>query len=199
MKDSFKKYIPAVIALLVIVAAGAGYFVFKDKLGFASVSNVGEYKNDNAGFSFKYNSNEDGYEIIDQLAKAPSTNPDVLSAVTLIDKSDKELIENGTEPGETPPTLSLLVIKNPNGYSIKEWLEKESGYPNLDFLFDSVKKVTVDGIEGIYLVTDGVYKTQTVVLSDKDKIFVIVGAYIIEDSKIYKDFEEIFIKTLDIF
>jgi len=198
MKDSIKKYVISLIALLVI-AGGASYFLFKDKVGNSSISKSGEYKNDKVGFSFKYKDSDTGYELIDQLEKTPSTNPDVLSAVTLINKADKELIGKGTEPGETPPTLSVLVVKNPNNYSVQEWLEKESGYPNLDFLFDSVKKVTVDGIEGIYLVTDGAYKTQTVVISDKEKVFVMVGAYVQEDSQIYKDFEEIFIKTLDIF
>ena len=74
-----KKYIPILIALAVI-ASGAGYYLLKDKIPANKELKEGDYKNDAAGFSFHYKTGPEGYMLIDQLAKTPSANPDVVLA-----------------------------------------------------------------------------------------------------------------------
>jgi hypothetical protein len=191
-----KKYIPIILAV-VILGGGIGYYVLSDK-EIGNKEEMAEYKNDAAEFSFKYRTSPDGYVVIDQLAGAGETAA-ISAAVVIMKEADHAALQSETPPSEIPPTMSAAVINNPNQYSLQQWLEEQSGMGNLGVLFDTAEKVTVDGHEGIRVVTDGLYQTQMIVVTEGDKIYVFSGSYIDTESSIYKDFSEMLLVNVDIY
>lgn len=197
-----KKYIPIIFAAAVLLIGGGYYFMNKpaasDDVVTPENQEWAEYKNETAGFSFEYRTSPDGYVVIDQLAGTEAENPDIAAAITLMLSADQAELLSATVPREAPPTLNVAVIKNPNKYSLQEWIEVESGFGDLGFLLDSAQKVNVDGREGIRFTSDGLYTLQNIVVADEDRIFVLIGAYIDTESHIYRDFEQMLLATFKI-
>jgi hypothetical protein len=139
--------------------------------------------------AFDYRVSPDGYVVFEP----PIEEADEFfeKAFILIQQDDYAELQASTEPREGPPTINLLVFKNPEGLSAAEWVISESDVSSFGLTIGDLAETTVSGGDAVRFTIDGLYRGDVVVTAHGDRIFFFSGAYLEEGSPIHLDFSEI--------
>lgn len=166
------------IVILIILIAG-GWYIFSNRPIDTETAQVQENT-----YSFVYHD--------DEYVRVPVIESDVpgntfASGYMIFDRVEYEAFLNSTEPREGPPAISVMVYNNPNGYTSEEWVMRETLLSNYQ-QGQVLNSITVDGVEGVRYVTDGLYMSNNVVFESDGRIYVISGSYIETNSAIVDEF-----------
>ncbi|MBY0539450.1 hypothetical protein K2P56_03410 [Patescibacteria group bacterium] len=113
---------------------------------------------------------------------------DFEEAYILTQKSEYDALQAG-EPGrEGPPTISVLIYKNPKAQSARAWAEANPSVSNITLARGEVTDTTLNGAKGIRYDGDGLYASETLVVAHEGRVYVISGSYLDQESQIKKDF-----------
>ena len=187
-------YIILFIAFVVIVG---GYFVYKNQDFTNEIKEMetenerptGGFFSDILNFGFDYPSGPDGYVL--ENSETNDTNPNFVRSFLLMRSDDKNNIDKIPVGGEWPPMITILVLKNPENKTPAIWAEANKNYSNINLKTGDVVDFTIDGNSAIRYTADGLYMSDNVVVASGENIFVISGAYMDQESAIYKDFSTI--------
>lgn len=200
------------IFLLIIVAGFilGGFYFYKDNFG--SQQNNYEtdgnqkytqngityqkYWNADMGVSFAYRTDPNGYTLTE--GDISEVDSDTLEKILILMNTEeyKEMKESDI-PREGPPVISMMIFKNPENRSVRQWLENNASVANYQ-PETQVTDVEFGGVEGVRYATDGLYQTDVVVMRNNYKIYVISGGYLDPNDVIRKDFTD-FLNTLGFF
>lgn len=137
------------------------------------------------GYEFSYQDGPKGYVTIEDTS---SDNPDFVSGIMLANWSDYEEFITATDVREGPPTMNVRVYNNPQSLTIADWLAEHGGEVNYATA-SKEEETTVAGAPAIYLLTDGLYQTNTYVVAHNNNVYVLSGSYIDVNDQINSDFE----------
>lgn len=167
--------IGAIIVILIIVAV----VTMRGNDTDAPARPDGAYQDVATGFSFDYPKG-DKY-VVQEPAIDAATQGDLMKAVILIPSADFAELQSAEAGREGPPTINVLVFRNTAGLSPVEWFEATG--------VTEQNTRMIDGKEAIVFDSDGLYASRNVVASAHGLLYFISGAFVNQDSDIYRDFD----------
>jgi hypothetical protein len=122
---------------------------------------------------FLYRTVPNGYTVTKY---TPSTSDDELfiGGYQLVLKSEQGAHMNASEG---PPDISVRIFKNSDRLSPRVWAESNTALSNFGLLQSAPTEVTFARVAGIRYVVEGLYRIDTVILSQGNRIYMITGAY----------------------
>lgn len=184
-----KKYILIIGGVVVLGLIGFGvYSMFG---GEGSIIPVKEdprpltvYANPKFSLSFTYRTGPEGY-MLEEIS--PLKNAIGL-AHTIILTPSKDYSEAGTEAGKEPPTIMVQVFKNLKKRDPRVWV-RESGMYGTQKNPTQPQDVVVQGAsDAIKYTADGLYKSDMVIATHQDYVYVFTGMYKDTRSALHTDF-----------
>ena len=144
------------------------------------------YSNDKLGIEFKYRETPDGYVLREDLPNAEEKAAGLVSTLVLERAVD---VKAGTPSGgETPPAITIKVVKNDQKEWPGAWAESHSNWSNINLKRSEPAEYTVGGAKAVRYEADGLYASDTIVATHGEFAYVISGAYMDEASAIRHDF-----------
>ena len=177
-----KKYIVFIGIGLVLILTGAYMGSQKNNTNTNRETLTGTvtYSNETYGFSFDYKKGNSGYTLTE------NETEDLL--VILTHQSELHSFSTST-PGEYPPAITVRIYENKPIVPPDRWLQKNA--QRVLPVPSSEKEVVLPVGKGLSFESDGLYRTQHVLLSKDQHVYLISGEYIDRESQIAKDFFEI--------
>ncbi len=180
-----------VLAMLCLFAAGLTFYygstVSTKEIAKRAVSEASstQYVANDVGVTFDYLSGEGGYTVAQPTVEyVPS-----LEKLVVLSRENEDILANAAAvPLETSPTITLTVYKNAKLEQPSSWVNNHKMYSNIELKTVEPKALTIGGADAIRYTTDGLYRTDNVVIAHADYIYLFSGAYLSEDSAIHKDF-----------
>jgi hypothetical protein len=165
--------------------ASSSLNVFK-KEDCAEEVNYKTYSSGELGLEFKYRGSPDGY-VLREISPSPAESASgLVSTLILVPEAD-----SGAEMpvgGETPPAITLRVVKNDKKEWPAVWAEANNIWSNINLKLADPVEYTVGGAKAVRYPADGLYMSDNVVATHGEFAYVISGAYMDEDSDIRQDF-----------
>ncbi|MFN3188456.1 MAG: hypothetical protein ACK42D_02855 [Candidatus Paceibacteria bacterium] len=137
------------------------------------------------GYEFSYRDGQQGYITLEDNG---STHPDFVSGIILANWSEYEEFISATDAREGSPTMNVRVYNNSKSLTASAWL-KEHGSEVHYVTASNEEATTVAGVPALYLLTDGLYQTNTYVVAHNNHIYVLSGSYLDVNDQINTDFE----------
>ena len=180
-----------VLAMLCLFAAGLTFYygstasnktIAKSTLSEASTT---QYVANDVGVTFDYLLGEGGYILAQPTVEyVPS-----LEKLVVLSKENEDLLANAAAaPLDTPPTITLTVYKNTKLEQPSIWVNNHKMYSNIELKTSAPAPLIISGADAIRYTTDGLFRTDNVVIAHAGYIYVFSGSYLTEDSAIHKDF-----------
>lgn len=181
------KKIIAIIILLIVVGA---YLTLKPNNSRIEVLSTATYSSQELGLEFDYKTGPGGY-VIDE--RIPVDIGEHLRTIIIYKTEDKERIDAGNIPegGEGPPAITVTVLKNTKMLQALNWAEDNIQYSHLNLKMTDPAEVVVGGANAVRYMADGLYVSDTVVVTHGGNIYVLNGQYLEADSDLKKDFSPI--------
>lgn len=170
------------IALAFVVSAGIAYYFVQQNPTNGS-KEMAKYSSADVGLEFDYRTGPAGY-VVDE--RIPVDFGDLVKVIILPRAEDaaKEPPVNG----EGAPTITISVFNNAKKQFPRVWAEENIQYSNINLLTGDVLETVVGGANAIRYAADGLYASNNVVVAHGDKVYVIAGQFMDEDSDLYRDF-----------
>lgn len=149
------------------------------------------FSNNDLGIQFNYPTGPDGYV----LGQATSTDVATEPLNTLILFRTEDVLNQPPVGGEGPPVIVIMVFRNSQNQELQTWAASNTRYSNVNLRMGDVLETSLDGQKAIKYRADGLYTSENVVSTYKDKAYILTGQFMTEDADIRRDFEEI-IKTV---
>lgn len=161
----------------------------------------GSYVDPVFGYRFSYEKGKDGY--VRELLTATGTEA-FLAGAQLMRYEDFAVLITPTGPREGPPTIAVRVYDNSDNLSAPLWVDANPDASNIALAQGEPEEAVIGGANAVRYLVDGLYPTQTYAVAHDGHIFLITGAYMNEESDIYRDFQSflasfIFVPTLEQF
>jgi hypothetical protein len=150
----------------------------------------GVYQNSEVGLTFEYQKSPDGYQVETGGGKF-SSDPSFVTGALLTDKKAAAELLSSVEPREFPPVITLRVYKNPEKLSPAEWVKAKPIETNFARALAEPVAITVGRADAVGFTTDGLYATDTYVVTYDDFVLVVTGEYSDPESAIFQDLEQV--------
>lgn len=183
-----------IVFVLLALALFGGLYLFFQNNKDVEVVQEGTYQtfaDSETDIQFEYKTAPDGYvvENLSSFIRNEVEGVEVIAAYRVINEREKIELETSERGREGPPTINILVFKNNENYTAREWVDAVSQYSNIGLLIGSVNEaVSIGGKDAIQYRADGLYLSENVVVAHGDYIYHFVGFFHGEDTPIYQDF-----------
>ena len=147
---------------------------------------LGGYIDPALGFGFEYKKGKSGY-VLDVPPHGNEEAADFEDAIVLMQKVDYDAVQSGSAM-EGPPSITLLVYKNPKKLSARAWADANESVSNINLKIGEILDTTIQRAKGIRYEVDGLYRAETLVVTYGDYVYVLSGSYLDTESAIHKDF-----------
>ena len=137
------------------------------------------YTDESLGYSFSYAKD---YTLSSD--RALSEDASYLSGVELTVKGDEAVGENT----EGAPTILIRVYQNDEKLEPAEWVKAHPLESNIELALTKPTEAVVSGAKGVQYTTDGLYATDTFVVSSTAHMYVITGSFLDIDSDLHQQF-----------
>ncbi len=132
------------------------------------------------GYSFSYPLSPQNYEVI-------TTEPEFLIG-ELVEAVTLRPTPYDSDASEGPPTISVMVYKNPKLDSPLLWVKNNLPESGFDRQLKEAQTIWVAGTEGVRYLSDGLYPIDTVVVQNENMMYVLTGSYISPLDQMSTDF-----------
>jgi hypothetical protein len=141
------------------------------------------------GISFIYRKNPDGYVLtpLKRFEGGSGDEPQFEYGYRLMLSEDAGV--NGA--GEAPPSIDVLVFKNPERLAPKVWATTYAAVSNIELLRGEVVATAFKDADAVRYMSDGLHATDTVLAATQNRIYILRGSFVEEDSLIRDDFLEL--------
>ncbi len=183
--------------LLIIVVGGVGIYQLAQKKSDVVTENTdglstGDSRYNVArdavlGYEFTYRDGQQGYITLEDTG---STDPDFFSGIILVDWGEYEEAVTATDVREGPPTMNVRIYNNPKSLTASAWLKEHGAEVNY-VTASKEEEATVANTPAIYLLTDGLYQSNTYIVAHNKHVYVLSGSYRDINDPIYTDFQKL--------
>ncbi len=185
-----------IVAVVLVVLVGGFYIFNSDRLNEKEVDEApivdvivptAPYVSETYGFQFNYPVGADGYLLAEPIVASPAEG--AAKTILLVHADDVELYTNPPIGGEGPPAISIYVFNNINKQRPQAWAEAQLAYSNLGLALSEIEETTVDGALAIRYRADGLYPSNTTVITNGSWVYVVSGSYRDETAPTYRDYD----------
>ncbi len=146
------------------------------------------YGSDKLEFSLAYRVGPNGYVLTEDATSTQSSDDTYLGGVMLMEAREAAMLDDRVG-GEGPPTMNVRVFENPRSLDAEAWASEHSLETNYDLVMGDIMPITLsDGSDAIRFFVDGLYPTNTVVVTANNRIYVFSGSYLEPGSSLQSDF-----------
>ncbi|XKT74827.1 MAG: hypothetical protein ACJKTH_01945 [Patescibacteria group bacterium UBA2163] len=140
--------------------------------------------------AFSYRTNPNGYRLEElEFDAAPSLpDPGFVKGWNLILEQDYQELQESDVPREGPPTINVIVFKNPQQQSPQVWVQEHASFSNIGIINGELEEFTLNGQEAVRYMYDGLYMNDTIVVTYGEYVYMISGAYVNPQQTIRQDF-----------
>ena len=183
-----KKEVSIFLTIAVVAVVGYGIVqLLPDKTDEGVVKKQDMYGNAELGFSFVYPTGANGYVLEE---RDPLDIEDiVVRTVTLMRSEDYANIKNIPIGSEGPPVISVMVVKNDKKQPLRTWAESAIAFSNIHLKTTDVVETTINGIQAIRYMADGLYASDTAVVIHGEYAYVFTGQFLDAQSDLRNDFQ----------
>lgn len=185
MSHTARNFIIVVAGVLIIAAA---FWYGKARENAPEPVTMGEYSAQQLGLRFEYRLEPDGYTLIEQ-DQTDSTGP--IQTLVLVNTKEYEEALASTEPREGPPVITVAVFANPENLSAEVWANSNTQFSLYNLAMNEATTASLGGIEALTYRADGLYPSDTYIVSTNSKIYLISGSYLNPEDQIRRDFEDL--------
>ncbi len=143
-----------------------------------------------AGITFTYRKGPGGY-MIHPLPISQETNPHFVRGYQLMLESDMHAQTDTSVPREGSPTIAMRIYTNPEKLWPSVWAQKNPAESNVSLMMGTETETAVGGAKAVSYVADGLYATNTYVVTQGAYVYVFTGASIDDMSPQKRDFLDI--------
>lgn len=136
-------------------------------------------------FQFEYRKGPNGYITLED---SESTDADYVTGITLFNKAEYDELQESTEPREGPPAMHVRVYTNSENLDAAVWADEKQRESNIQLATGEPQEAIVGGANAVFYTVDGLYVTDTYVVTSGDHVYVIAGSYFEKDDTKYIDF-----------
>lgn len=177
-----------VLAALSLFAAAVTFYYGStpaNKLALNSLSaSTTVFVADDIGMSFSYPEGINGYRLKEIVAE----NIPGIKKMIVLSKTSDDSEQSAAVAMEGPPTISLSVYANERDQQPEDWANDHKLYSNINMKITEPAELMIGGANAIRYATDGLYRSDNIVIAHADKIYVLSGSYLNEEAEIHKDF-----------
>lgn len=148
-----------------------------------------QYKSLDTGVVFDYRQDSDGYEIL-PVRTSEINQSEFVEGFTLMLKSDYESMKE-MKNTEGPATINIAIYKNNKNLDAVSWIDENPLISNKNLMVGDKSETVFGGVKAIRYTVDGLYRIDTVVLSQGNFIYLFAGAYPDESSVLRRDFSDL--------
>ncbi len=168
------------VVLVVVLALALLALQYKGGLEPVAEGETAVYSNPEIGLTFTYRTGPEGYVLTETSPSSPDLS-NALRTIILTPATDANLPE--PEAGESAPVMTIIVYPNPD-MTPSEWVYELDGAGNPQ----DIKDVVVGGAKAVSYKMDGLYASESIVVTYGVNAYVFSGEYIDAESQLKKDF-----------
>lgn len=145
-------------------------------------------------FAFSYRNDADGYAVDDMTERITGQpmGTTIVKAYRVMNVQDRAALEASVEVGESVPTITILVFSNDANQTASQWVDAMTTFSNINSAIGVVDRdAVVGGANAVRYRSDGLYQNDVVVVAHGAYMYLLVGAYDTEQSRIYQDFQQL--------
>lgn len=154
---------------------------------------MSQLRDDTLGYAFTYTKGPDGYVA---LTEEEMIGANLISAVSLVNRTEYESLQDAPPGREGPPSISVRVYENSAKSQPSVWVMENPNDSNIKLAQSDPIEEVVGGANAVFFVGDGLYPFETYIVAHNNYIYVLTGMYFTVEDAIYQDFQT-FVETFE--
>ena len=181
------KRLSSIFLFFALVLVGVYFIITIDEgsKNQAVEDSVATFSSKELGIEFVYQTGPLGYVLQEVI---PTENDSDFLRSIVLTRTEDAVDVGQVLGGEGPPTITIVVFKNPENQEPKMWADKHPESSNINLKRGDVTEESVGGVNAIRYMADGLYVSENVVAAYGENVYVISGMYLDEESQLRKDF-----------
>lgn len=182
-----KRNLVLVLVIAIIGIGVIGYTQFaKPALDNRTVTTVvpTQIQNEEFGLSFKYESGEAGYTLIEPPVST-SSEAAILDSYLIMNTASYIDFQNSEDAREAPPVMSIFIADVPSASTtdnsrntrISNWAQANPQYTAYNLRTAEPTETEVDGASALEYTVDGLYQQRVVLVFYGGRIYTFIGQY----------------------
>lgn len=155
----------------------------------AAPSDLTRHADPDAGFAFSYRGGDDGY-VLEEIPPTDVVHSQFMKTFLLMRVADRQELMRSEADREGPPTIAIMVFRNPDGLDAAAWVRAESvsNYqPGVSAPIDTV----IGGEHAVAYESDGLYRSDNAVVTHAGMIYVLSAAWLDARDQMRADFSDL--------
>lgn len=143
------------------------------------------YSQSDIGLEFDYPEGPLGYVVDERMPVDLGTG--LIKNIILMRTEDT--LHEPPVGGEAPPAIVISVFGNTKKQFPRSWADENIQYSNINLVTGEVEEAVVGGANAIRYMTDGLYKSENVVVAHGDHVYIITGQFMDLNSPIHREYQ----------
>jgi hypothetical protein len=174
----------------VIFSYGSASHILSSDTSTQVASFLAEFKSVDLGISFDYQSGTKGYSLTQPETETENASS-IVKRIVLTRENDQALADTATVAFDAPLTITLTIYNNEKNQQPRDWANDHKTYSNIELRVSEPAALSISGANALRYTTEGLYRTDNVVIVHEGKVYLFSGSYFNENSQIHKDFLEL--------
>lgn len=155
----------------------------------AAPSDLARHADPEVGLSFSYRSGDDGY-VLEEIPPSDVVHSQFVKTFMLMRVADRQELMRSDVGREGPPTIAVMVYRNPNGLDAAAWTKAES-VSNFMQGVTAPTDTVVGGEHAIVFESDGLYRSDNAIVAHGGMVYVFSAAWMDAADRMRADFADL--------
>ena len=178
-----------VLGSIVIVIGIIGLYFGVDNYVYDMKPEAGYVTHEDGDMDLKFEYRDDATGYVLQELEIEDRESGFMKGYQLMLKEDYAELELSDAPRDGPPTIAIITYENDSNLTPEVWAEENPIYSNIAIALEEPTEYSVDGVMATRYMVDGLYRSDIVLVSKNNLIYMFSGSFLTEDSAVRRDYE----------
>ena len=178
-----------VLGSIVIVIGIIGLYFGVDNYVYDMKPEAGYVTHEDGDMDLKFEYRDDATGYVLQELEIEDRESGFVKGYQLMLKEDYAELELSDAPRDGPPTIAIITYENDSNLTPEVWAEENPIYSNIAIALEEPTEYSVDGVMATRYMVDGLYRSDIVLVSKNNLIYMFSGSFLTEDSAVRRDYE----------
>ena len=178
-----------VLGSIVIVIGIIGLYFGVDNYVYDMKPEAGYVTHEDGDMDLKFEYRDDTTGYVLQELEIEDRESGFVKGYQLMLKEDYAELELSDAPRDGPPTIAIITYENDSNLTPEVWAEENPIYSNIAIALEEPTEYSVDGVMATRYMVDGLYRSDIVLVSKNNLIYMFSGSFLTEDSAVRRDYE----------
>ena len=180
-----------VLGSIVIVIGIIGLYFGVDNYVYDMKPEAGYVTHEDGDMDLKFEYRDDATGYVLQELEIEDRESGFVKGYQLMLKEDYAELELSDAPRDGPPTIAIITYENDSNLTPEIWAEENPIYSNIAIALEEPTEYSVDGVMATRYMVDGLYRSDIVLVSKNNLIYMFSGSFFTEDSAVRRDYESL--------